>query len=195
MPTLLDPECCLLADGTASTLFMLGLLLVVGVVLRGARRKSSSRGQPIASWGQARPDSNDAALRDPPAEIARWEVRMHDLARDLSGQLDSKIVILEQLIRDAQQATARLEESLRRTPGRTSAPTAWSAPPLSENDLWIDPPETIEAVFRTAPTGQRRQAQIYQLADEGHSSQSIAEQTGAPVGEVELVLSLRSRAG
>ena len=33
---------------------------------------------------------------------------MHDLARDLSGQLDSKIRILELLIREADTVAARL---------------------------------------------------------------------------------------
>jgi hypothetical protein len=39
---------------------------------------------------------------------------MHETARDLMGRLDSKIVIVEQLVRDAHQAAARLEAVLLR---------------------------------------------------------------------------------
>ena len=39
---------------------------------------------------------------------------MHETARDLMGRLDSKIVIVEQLVRDAHQAADRLEAVLLR---------------------------------------------------------------------------------
>ena len=44
-----------------------------------------------------------------PKEYERWQVEMHDLARELRAELDSKIVLLEQLIREANEAAARLE--------------------------------------------------------------------------------------
>ena len=51
---------------------------------------------------------------DAPSAMGRWEVEMHELARDLSGQLDSKIVIVQQLVEEARQATARLEAMIQR---------------------------------------------------------------------------------
>jgi hypothetical protein len=43
-----------------------------------------------------------------------WEIDMHDIARDLSGQLDSKMSMLKHLIREADLAAARLESALQR---------------------------------------------------------------------------------
>ena len=56
-----------------------------------------------------RPDASPALRQPPqasmpPRDFEQWEVAMHDLARDLSGQLDSKIRILELLIREADKA-------------------------------------------------------------------------------------------
>lgn len=50
-----------------------------------------------------------------PREFRQWEVEMHEIARELSGQLDSKIVMLEHLIRTARQESARLEDLLQRS--------------------------------------------------------------------------------
>lgn len=60
---------------------------------------------------QATRNVSSAATRaaDLPGDGNLWEVRMHELARELSGQLDSKIVIVQQLVRHAEQQTARLE--------------------------------------------------------------------------------------
>jgi hypothetical protein len=51
----------------------------------------------------------------------------------------------------------------------------------------IDPP-------KEKPTIARRHAEIYTLADAGHPSAAIASRVGSPIGEVELILSLRDRA-
>lgn len=47
-----------------------------------------------------------------PEEMLRWEVEMHDIARDLSAQLDSKMGALEHLIREADRVAGRLEAAL-----------------------------------------------------------------------------------
>ena len=44
--------------------------------------------------------------------MARWEVEMHDLARDLSGQLETRMAWLGHLVREADRAAARLESAL-----------------------------------------------------------------------------------
>jgi hypothetical protein len=38
---------------------------------------------------------------------------------------------------------------------------------------------------------QQRQEDIFALSDAGHTSATIAQRVGSPVGEVELILSLR----
>ena len=167
------PSALLLAEINATTIFLLGLLLVVGFILRGSRkRRSSSRLQPVAQWGKS-PEAAEKTRRGPPDDLARWEVQMHDLARDLSGQLDSKIAILQILIRDAQQQADRLEAALGRSPGHSTA--------------------RRQMARLSGEGGDRRQAEIYRLSDDGYSSTAIAHEVGVPVGEVELILSLRAK--
>jgi len=51
-------------------------------------------------------------LRHAPADIERWQVEMHDFARDLKGELDTKIAVLQRLVIDAREAADRLEAVL-----------------------------------------------------------------------------------
>ena len=55
-------------------------------------------------------------------QVEHWEVRMHDLARELSAQLDSKMSALEHLIQDAERQITRLDERLGRKPEGGSEP-------------------------------------------------------------------------
>jgi len=132
-----------------------------------------------------------------PQHLQAWEVRMHDLARDLSGQLDSKMSALSHLIRDAQQQVDRLERLLaERERMQAESPRSVIASGL--------PPAphipTQAAGLGYGGSGrtsgdrlnkQQRQEDIFALSDAGHTSATIAQRVGSPVGEVELILSLR----
>lgn len=164
----------LLAEINANTIFLVGLLLVVGFMLRNSRkRRNAGKLPPVSEWGKAPETATRSPRRSTPDDIARWEVQMHDLARDLTGQLDSKIAILQILLRDAHQQIARLEAAT--APGRSArrtTATPSSAAPVAK----IDP----------------RITEIHRLADDGYSSAAISYETGTPVGEIELILSVRS---
>jgi hypothetical protein len=77
----------------------------------------------IPRLGQARPLSHAAAeepwgparLEDAPPELARWQVAMHELARDLKGEIDTKLAALQTLVALARQEAARLEALLAQT--------------------------------------------------------------------------------
>jgi len=71
-----------------------------------ARRKVEPSGSPASRPGPS--DGHSA----PPGEAGRWEVQMHDLARELSARLDSKMGVLQHLILEADRASARLERAL-----------------------------------------------------------------------------------
>lgn len=75
-------------------------------------------------WGRGTSSKTDDAgqfdhqARTPSAQsvselASQYEVRMHELARDIEGRLNSKLALLEQLIREADRAAARLETALR----------------------------------------------------------------------------------
>ena len=47
-------------------------------------------------------------LSDAPVEIQRWQVAMFDLQRDLKAELDTRIAIVQTLIRQADERLERL---------------------------------------------------------------------------------------
>jgi DNA-binding NarL/FixJ family response regulator len=115
---------------------------------------------------------------------------MHDLARELQAQLDSKIAILEHLIQDAKREADRLEAAIDRAGACARAPTFDSSQAESGRQISM---RVDAADARPASSASRRHAEIYSLADQGLTSASIANRLGSPIGEVELILGLRGK--
>jgi hypothetical protein len=87
----------------------IGMILLVAMRFLLRPRVSNKRyASPI------REDKVSAHMLDAPVEIGRWEVQMHETARNLMGELNTKIAIVEQLVRDANQAAERLERAIER---------------------------------------------------------------------------------
>jgi hypothetical protein len=121
---------------------------------------------------------------------------MHETARDLMGQLDSKMRALQALIAEADRAAARLEAALdesnephregafsgRRHAGQAEGLAPAPAPSRTSPDYAAD---------RDRPPAESRREEIYTLADYGYDATEIARRVGSPVGEVELILGLR----
>lgn len=185
-------------EGT-TILFLAGLALTCGVLLFRTHRQLAARPKsvlpPPASFSQPSVAPRSAHRLDSPAEIRRWEVELHDLARDVQAQLDTKIGIMQQLVRDAQYQAERLEAAVARASeiGHLPENHAARSRPAS------DGPDTRVRVDNAAPkagtSASRRHAEIYALADAGLSSAAIAGRVGSPIGEVELILGLRGRDG
>jgi hypothetical protein len=138
---------------------------------------------------------------DRPDDLAQWEVEMHETARQLSAQLDAKLSLLQSLIAEADRAAGRLEDALDRAfptlpPGSQAEslrPPAGHTRDIADDiaaasDLSISIPddESLPATDRA-----HRREEVYRLADYGFAAAEIARRVGSPVGEVELMLSLR----
>jgi hypothetical protein len=167
----------LLADGKFTTgLFLLGMMLIIMAVLRGTKKNMKA--------SKARRLQNDALcvndtielrpFTDKPAQLLRWEVEMHDLARDISARLDSKIALLQKLLIAAEEREKHLAGLL----AKAAPDAAASAGALAQVNA---APLVIK---------QDRLGEIYRLADEGRSSCEIAQRVHSAVGDVELILSL-----
>jgi hypothetical protein len=143
---------------------------------------------------------------------------MHELARDLSGALNSKIVIVEQLVQEATRAAARLEAAIARAEQvglwrhgsnrdaeeQVEAQIAagadtetihakpvrgWHA--ASHADFPHDWTADRAGAARATAELVSRTERVYRLADQGLTSSAIAAELGEPLGEVELILSVR----
>ncbi len=99
--------------GLPLLMFLAGCGLLTWILLkrsgryfgRGRRRSSSapieSQPRPAGPWS--------GAQRDTLARIEREQVQLQERARELSGQLNSKIIVLEQLIATSSRQIERLE--------------------------------------------------------------------------------------
>jgi hypothetical protein len=191
--------------GSAQVIFLLGLGVVIVVLLMRSKRYFRQVTQyQVPTARPARKLERPNASSSPPRGYEKWEVAMHDLARELSGKLDSKIRVLELLIREANEAAARLEAAVRsevsvKNSGRpvhsdTSSRGTRSALEAPGRPQPISPLATaaIDAKKPLKIANNPRFERIYALADAGMSATTIANQIGSQVGEVELILSLRS---
>jgi hypothetical protein len=144
---------------------------------------------------------------------AQWEVDMHETARELKAQLDSKMRALQVLIAEADRAAARLEAALKTRDNTDNTPSSNRArsggsplfnpkpgPPSRQEKKPTGLPANQAQALRPAPattaagiSPQRNQQEIYTLADYGLSDSAIAQRLAMPVGEVELILSLRGK--
>lgn len=101
-----------------SFLFAAGVGALVFFLLRYWSRRYLNAAPPERSETFAprrqRESSSQQPLRDAPADIARWQAEMQDLARDLKGELDTKIAILQRLTIDAREQAERLESAIER---------------------------------------------------------------------------------
>lgn len=203
-------------EGT-TVLFLAGLGLTCGFLLFRTHRQLNARPKakpsPPATWSKPQPPPAPTAHHlGAPAEVRRWEAELHELTRELRGQLDTKIALLEHLIRDAGQHAARLEAALERaTTLRTDgAVPATAGPPAAHfhpaqlpvpamgatgASLSARRAEPAEAARSSRPVSSaaRRHAEIYALADSGLASAAIAARIGSPIGEIDLILGLRGR--
>jgi hypothetical protein len=161
-------------------LFLAALMVAIGVLLYSSNRYFTRQRSAPPSWTAGRPavpHSNRSS--EAPAEMQNWEVEMHDYARRVRGELDSKMSALQSLIAEADRAAARLERAVQ---------NARAGP--SSNQAGVPPPAPDLAASSSTP--QRRE-EIYTLADYGLPPSEIAQRTGTPVGEVELILRLRGK--
>ena len=106
----------LLADIHAVWMFLAGVGLLTFILMKRSyryfsrpRRKRNDK--PIEL--QPRPKGPwDGVQHDTMAHIERQKVEMFEMSRDLNGQLNSKIIVLEKLIADSQRQITRMEALL-----------------------------------------------------------------------------------
>ena len=144
----------LAATNNANYLFLLGMMLVTGTLLRRIYRRRRVRspaktaGSQTSVGGQTkvrtsallrlkRPrrlttaqkaTSPNPAAVGAPTDLRSWEVHMHETVRQLSAQLDSKMVAVEQLLTAVEQERHRIESLLATLPSDTDLATTVEMP-------------------------------------------------------------------
>ena len=200
-----------LFDGDTSTiLFLAGLTLMIVVLLRRSYRYFGRTGGKVVPPVEAvaRPQRIQPATGgNAPRDAVRWQVEMHETARDLKAELDSKMGALQYLTLQAGQQADRLEAAIARAEQLGIAPCRDTLEALQQitAEPVVSDPDTIPSLpvgnlptelpisdGRLPPQEDRRR-NIYALADQGESPAAIADQVDAPIGDVEMMLNLRGR--
>jgi hypothetical protein len=185
----------------ASTFMMAaGVALAAFICLRASWRR---RVAPPAVLPGSAAGGGVTSLAETPPELLRWQVEMQETARDLKAELDSKLSALQSLVALARQERALLETAIARAQGEeidppesTLAAIERLGDPAAVEDpqrlakvaaQFVLPDEPVPDLF----AHDRETIRVNRLADQGLSPASIAEHLHLPLGEVELLLSLR----
>lgn len=185
----------LLASNASWGMFGAGVLLLIFLLLRRSRRYIEKTKTQKPGSRRKLDDARQATpLLDAPPEILRWHVEMHETTRHLKAELDSKMSALQAITRIASEESARLEAAIARAEQLGISTCADTLATIEGRDAGDDSgrgllpdiaPMTVDEI------AARRDA-VYQLADEGFAASAIARSIGAPLGDVELLMSLRT---
>lgn len=189
-------------EHTSSILLVAGIALAAFFLMRGASRRRaapSSNSTPPSDRGR------DIALADAPPDLLRWQVELHETARDLKAELDSKLSAMQTLVAMARQERALLTTSIEQARAAGIEPTGGTLAAIEGlgDPAALEDPGRLALVAAQMPPlpggvpgdlfeGDRTSLAISRLADQGLAPNSIAEQLNLPLGEVELKLSLRT---
>lgn len=181
---------------------LLGWVLARRTILqrRRAGRESQASGRALSKLRDSKPAA--VPLCDAPVETQRWQVALFDLQRDLKADLDTRIAIVQSLIRQADQRIEHLSR-LQRAGGPGPSGAAPEGPSEAAAGEAADSQSPGEAAG-TLPSSEASAGradleaipefrQIAELARRGYPAAEIAERLGQPVGDVELALATLSR--
>jgi len=110
-------------DPIPTLMFLVGIALAIIILMRRSnryfrrRRKKKDPGPLVQLERPETPDSRSAVIHS--EDLARQEVHLHDRARALMAQLDSKIRVLQQLMIQTEQQIERMESLLEQAESKT----------------------------------------------------------------------------
>lgn len=157
-------------------------LLYISVIRPMMRRKSDplDRAPAYASLAQQRATER---------QMQSLLVDLSEMARQISGQLDSRAAKLEVLIQQADQRLAALQSI-------NAPPIASEALPHVPSILEPVSPPMVIVIPEELPFPEPidpAHMQIYSLSDDGRNAGEIALEMARPKGEIELILALRGK--
>lgn len=170
-------------DLTTIVFFALAVVVLTLVMRSTGKRVQQSRANQDASAGERYQELQEQskAMRD----VGDVMLELDKLARHVQGQLDTRFIKLETVIRDADKRIETLNNLLSNTKQKPSLDITL------ESEHPFDQP-IIESNSPVASNLENdRYSSIYRLSDEGFSAEEIAHKVDQTTGEVELILALK----
>jgi len=167
-----------LANSVAPYLLLAGVVMLI-IVLMGRVRKKSRRSSREPTPEPKERIETIRAKSDTAAVLQHRVAQSAEITRELTALIDNRSEKLELLIQHADERINRLERLSQEAQQRLT-------PRHAETQSTPDKPRS-EATLATDALRQ----QIYDLADQGHVANEIAQRLGQHAGKVELILALR----
>lgn len=201
-------EVLFIAEGASASsqqlILLAAIVLAAFFFMRMIRKSSPTDGSPKTYRREldSAVEQNAAIRRD----MEQLLIELDRFSRDVSAQIDTRFVKLEQSIADADKRISALRILLE---AARAAGASLGQFPAADTPGPVDSPDTAHpqntalsnASMEDSSTGSvrlsasQRRKQIYDLADQGLSPLQIAQKLDQRVGEVELILNLRGAAG
>jgi FtsZ-interacting cell division protein ZipA len=171
------------AKNPASSIMIVVGIIVLIIVVFSMRKRGRPAGMVETTETSSMNSRESLQVR---RELDSILVRIQEVSREAIGRMDSKMRMLEQLIKEADEATARLKQATL----DANLNLIPAAPDPSPTESAPEPePETPATPLN--PLHQR----VYELADDGKDIVEICRDTELDRGEVQLILGLRDSAG
>ena len=173
------------------------LAVVCLIVLRGnwfkQQRSKAADPDPDEIKRACAPKPRDLAFDTAPKDVLGWQVEMHEMARDLKGDIDTKLLALQTLMIVAREHCERLESLI----ARAEQTGLRTSPALSGREVLQRIEDGSHELPTHTPAGQNQNVltaaqadRAQRLARQDWTPQQIAREVGASLGDVELFLSL-----
>lgn len=165
-------------------------LLIWMLIRRGWKTQLRSRRQAAKAGHldvQPRPVSQEWSMSDGPPELNRWQVEMLERTRELQATVDTKLLILQRVLAQAQQAMGEMTSEEMSSEERSALEAT-----LRESATLVQQgPPNFRSVSEILCDDQTR-GDIYRLHDEGRTQDEIAQRLALDPYAVEMILHLRA---
>ncbi len=158
---------------------------------RTARRVAKNRASSISSHAAPLRESGKPFSAVMQGDANRFQIELFDLARDLQAEMESRARVLHILIAEARREADRLENLLEQGCGVHYGPAGVDKEESGRDDFFWPLISESGGPRQDRPRVPAQAEDVYRLADEGRPPASIAAALGRPLGDVELILSLR----
>ncbi|RCS40565.1 hypothetical protein DTL42_24650 [Bremerella cremea] len=164
-------------------MFFGGLILLIWLLMRrswqGLRRAKKERGKDDYLARTPRPQTKEWTMSDGPRELNQWQVEMLERTRELQAIVDTKLLVLHRTLLKVKAAELTAEQR------------AAIEPVVRESQVLADQGAPNFAAVSELLCDDEKKLEVYQMADEGHSAEEIANQLQLDLYAVETVLGLR----
>ena len=150
-----------LADFDQAQMMMLAGFVMLGWILARRtinRRKTLFRENRQAEHATKRLQSTKehaVPLSDAPVEAQRWQVAMFDLQRELQAELDTRIAVVQTLLRQADQRIHQLQQLQSASQSRASDKGATDAHEPTASEAGEMPEHSLDESPRSSQSGQQ----------------------------------------